>query len=192
MNQHVHELVEAVRSLGIFLTGRPAPKCVRVADPTNFAEKLERVQRALEALDASGSLSEGSGAPEPKNDPAKLKDALDKLIRLLQVKGGNLEEADAIVRESLGLDSDEEARQKKEFSTLPAFAPSRLKRKSGYRPRVNLFPARPGEASLNDLRKIVFELETTRTFLGDTVPRNEHTFNRMMRKMPPPPPGLKR
>lgn len=191
MRQEIHEMVEAVRGLGIRLTGDPAPKCVRLTDPTNFAEKLERLQRALESVDASGAMSEGDGpaAPAPSDDPIRLKDALDKLIRLFQVKGGNLDEADAIVRDSLGLEaSEDEAKRKKEHGTLPAFAPARMKRKKGFRPRLNLYPDRPGEASLNDLRKIVFDLGGTRAILGDTVPKNELAFARMQRRMPPPPP----
>jgi len=197
MKKEVHDLVEAVRGLGLILTGKPAPKCVRITgDPTDFAERLERVQLALDALDASGALAEGSEPPAPRDDPEKLRIALDRVIRLYQVRGGNLDDLDAIVRDSLGLDpSDEEARRKKEHATLPAFAPSQLKRKKkGYRLRLSLYPDRPGEASLNDLRKIAFDVETTRASLGATAPNSEVAHSRVMRKPPrvPVTPGMGR
>lgn len=191
MKREFHELVEAVRALGIRLTGDPAPKCVRVVDPGNFAQKLEQVQRALEALDSSGALAGDAApeAPQPKDDPKKLKEALDKVLRIYQLIGGNLEDVDAIVRETLALGPpEEEAKRSKEHSTLPAFAPARLKRKKGYRPRLNMYPDRPGEASFNDLRKIVYDLESTKAILGDTAPKNELSFQRMQRKRLPPPP----
>lgn len=192
MKKEVHDLVEAVRGLGLVLTGKPAPKCVRITgDPTDFAGRLERVQLALEALDASGSLAEGSEPPSPRDDPERLREALDRVIRLYQVRGGNLDDLDAIVRDSLGLEpGEEEARRKKEHATLPAFAPSRLKRRrGGYKLRLNLFPDRPGEASLNDLRRIAFDVDRTRASLGASAPNSEVAHARVMRKVPPPPPG---
>lgn len=192
MKKEVHDLVEAVRGLGLTLTGRPAPKCVRLSgDPSNFAERLEQVQLSLEALDASGALGSATDNPEPRDDPAKLREALDRVIRLYQVRGGNLDDLDAVVRDALDLESaDEDAKRKKEHATLPAFAPTRLKRKKGYRLRLSLYPDRPGEASLNDMRKIVFDLETTMNSLGATAPKAIPQQARLIRRTPPaPPPG---
>lgn len=193
MKREFLELVEAVRSLGIRLTGKPAPKCVRLADPPNFVQRLEDVQRALEALDASGALAGDHEipAPEPKDDPKRLREALDKVMRLYQIAGGNLQDLDQVVRASLGLGpAEEEAKKGKEHNTLPAFAPARLKRKKGYRPRLNVYPDRPGEASFNDLRKIVYDLNSTSAILGATVPKNEQAFRRMQeKKFPDPPPA---
>jgi len=194
MKREVLNLVDAARNLGIRLTGRPAPKCVRIPDPANFAEKLEELQRALEALDASGALAGDleSPSPEAKDDPRKLREALDRVMRMYQMQGGNLEDLNEVVRDALDLAPEEEGKKRKEHNTLPAFAPARLKRKKGYRPRLNVYPDRPGEASLNDLRKIVHEIENTERILGDTRPRNEMSFQRMQARKPLPPPPAPR
>lgn len=190
MNKEAHALVDAVRGLGIVRTGRPAPRCVRITgDATELASRLDRVQEALEALDAAGGLGQADAPPSPAHDPARLRAALDGLIRLCQVKGTGLGEVDAIVRSALGLDEgDEPAKRKKEHRTLPAFAPDRLKkRRKGYKMRTSILPDRPGEASLEDIRKIVGELDHTMAVAGATVPNSERAFGRMMeRKFPPP------
>jgi len=191
MKKEVHDLVEAVRGLGIKLTGDPAPRCVRISgDARDFAERLERVQRALEALDAAEAASSDAEAPGMANDPGALRKALDGLLRLIQVKGMALEEADAIVRDALGL---QEAETKKK-GTLPAFKPSKLKRKRGYYSvRLKMFPERPGEVKIDDLKKIVHELGATESILGSTMARNEASFERSVRKLSVPPvPGMKR
>lgn len=190
MQKEVHELVQAVRGLGVQLTGKPAPKCIKIAGDTgDFAERLRDVQYALEAFDAaSASDTSVEAKPSSIDDPAKLRKALDDILRFIQTKGVNIAECDEIVRNALELDKGE-AEQKK--GTLPSFVPSKLKKKKGsFRPRVNIYPDRPGEASISDLRKIVHELSITESMLGHTMAKPVASFNRMQTKMLPVP-GMK-
>lgn len=167
MRQEIFDLIDAVRGLGLELTDRDPPKCVRIkGDPADFWQRLERVQRALEDVDASGSLADGSDAPEPKNDPEKLRAALDGVMRLFQLQGGNLQEAIDIVREKMGLEEGE--KKKKGYNTLPFFAPDRIRKKSRYRPRLKLLPERPEDVSFDDLRKMAFEVSVTEALVGST------------------------
>jgi len=108
MRQEIYDLIDAVRGLGLELTDRDPPKCVRITgDTSDFWQRLERVQRALEAVDSGGALAAGGDALEPKNDPEKLRAALDGVMRLFQLQGGNLQEAIDIVRDKMGLDGAE-------------------------------------------------------------------------------------
>lgn len=191
MKKEVHDLIEAVRALGIQLTGKPAPKCIRISgDTSDFAEKLRVVQEALEVLDASGAASEGKDfdGPEGVNDPVKLRAAIDGLLRFVQVKGDNFNEADAIVRDALNLEQGE---KKKAQGGLPTFTPARGKKRKGtYKPRLNVFPERPGEASLNDLKKIVHEISVTESLLGSTIAKPVRAAERSQAKAFGRPPGM--
>lgn len=167
MRQDIHDLVDAVRGLGLELTDKDPPKCVRITgDPSDFWLRLERVQRALEAVDSAGAHGEGNDGLEPKNDPEKLKQALDGVMRLFQLKGGNLQEAIDIVQNALGVEEGE--KQKKGYVTLPFFAPDRIRRKSRYKPRLKLLPERPEDVTLDDLRKMAFEVSQTEHLVGST------------------------
>lgn len=167
MRPEVYELIDAVRNLGLELTDRDPPKCVRIkGDPSDFWQRLERLQRALEAVDSEGALDAEGAALEPRNDPEKLKAALDGVMRLFQLQGGNLQEAIDIVRDKMGLDGAE--KKKKAYITLPFFAPASLKRKKKYKPRLKLLPKRPEDVSFDDLRRMAFEVSVTETLLGDT------------------------
>jgi hypothetical protein len=167
MRQEIYDLIDAVRGLGLELTDRDPPKCVRIkGDPADFWMRLERVQRALEEVDSSGSLAEGADAPEPRNDPEKLRAALDGVMRLFQLQGGNLQEAIDIVREKMGVEEGE--KKKKGYVTLPFFAPDRIRKKSRYRPRLKLLPERPEDVTFDDLRKMAFEVSVTESLVGST------------------------
>lgn len=192
MKKEIHDLIEAVRALGIELTGKPAPKCIRILGDTGaFAEKLKGVQEALEAVDASGGTSEGKEieGPEGVNDPVKLRAAIDGLLRFVQIKGDFLAEADAIVRDALSLANGDE---KKAKGGLPTFTPGRGKKKrpGTYKPRLNVFPERPGEASLNDLKKIVHEISVTESLLGSTIAKPVQSARRDHAKAFSRPPGM--
>lgn len=187
MQKEVHDLVQSVRGLGVELTGKPAPKCIKISGDTgDFAERLRDVQIALEAFDAAtASGTDMDAKPEAVNDPQKLRKALDGLLRFIQTKGLNIAECDDIVRNALELEDADEAKKSK--STLPSFVPSKLKKRRGsFKPRVNIYPDRPGEASLSDLRKIVHELSVTESILGHTMAKPEASFERMQRKMGSP------
>ncbi|WP_315922750.1 hypothetical protein [Mesorhizobium sp. SP-1A] len=191
MKKEIHDLIECVRALGIELTGNPAPKCIRISgDTSEFADKLKQVQIALEAVDASGAASDGKDVdgPEGINDPVKLRAAIDGLLRFVQVKGDFLAEADAIVRDALNLDQPENTKSK---GGLPSFTPSRMKKRRGtYKPRLNVFPERPGEASLNDLKKIVHEISVTESLLGSTIAKPVQSALRSQAKAFGRPPGM--
>lgn len=167
MRQEIYDLIDAVRGLGLELTDRDPPKCVRIkGDPGDFWQRLERVQRALEAVDADGALAAGGEALEPKNDPEKLRAALDGVMRLFQLQGGNLQEAIDIVRDKMGLDGGE--KKNKGYVTLPFFAPNSLRKRGKYKPRLRLLPERPEDVTLDDLRKIAFEISVTEALVGST------------------------
>lgn len=171
MRREIHDLVEAVRGLGLRLTGRPSPQCVRIAgDPRDFAERLASVQEALEAADASGALAgpDGPDAPSPADGEAdRLRLALDRLLRYVQVKGVDMAEAVDIVAEAMDLDGV--GKPQRAYAALPRFGPKGWKRGGGFKPRLKLLPDRPGDASLGDLRRIAFDVQVTATFLGATV-----------------------
>jgi hypothetical protein len=170
MRQEIYDLIDAVRGLGLELTDRDPPKCVRIkGDTSDFWQRLERVQRALEEVDSSGSLNDGADAPEPRNDPEKLRAALDGVMRLFQLQGGNLQEAIDIVREKMGVEEGEKKR--KGYVTLPFFAPDRIRKKSRYRPRLKLLPERPEDVTFDDLRKMAFEVSVTEALVGSTYRR---------------------
>ncbi|NTF17524.1 hypothetical protein G6L37_03875 [Agrobacterium rubi] len=167
MRQEIYDLIDAVRGLGLELTDRDPPKCVRIkGDTGDFWLRLERVQKALEAVDADGALSEGGDGLEPRNDPEKLRAALDGVMRLFQLQGGNLQEAIDMVRDKMGLDGGE--KKKKGYVTLPFFAPNSIRKKGKYKPRLRLLPERPEDVTLDDLRKMAFEVEVTEALVGST------------------------
>jgi hypothetical protein len=170
MRREIHDLVESVRALGVRLTGQPAPKCIRlVGDPTDFAERLAAVQESLEAADASGALADDGGPEAPKADDeaVRLRKALDGVLRYIQVRGVDMEEAVEIVADALGVEGGKKASSA--FVTLPKFAPKGWKKKRSFKPRLKLLPDSPGDASINGLRKMAFEAEMTTTLLGSTV-----------------------
>jgi len=167
MRQEIYDLIDAVRGLGLELTDRDPPKCVRITgDTSDFWQRLERVQRALEAVDSGGALAAGGDALEPKNDPEKLRAALDGVMRLFQLQGGNLQEAIDIVRDKMGLDGAE--KKNKGYITLPFFAPNSIRKKRKYKPRLKLLPERPEDVTLDDLRKMAFEVSVTEALVGST------------------------
>lgn len=147
MKKEIHELIDSVRALGIELTDKPSPKCIRISgEIADFADRLRRVQVALEAVDAAGSKSvDNEAGLEGVNDPVKLRSAIDGLIRFIQVKGDYLTEADAIVRSALGLT---EGQHDKSKGSLPSLTPSKMKKKRTYRPRLNIYPERPVKLAL--------------------------------------------
>lgn len=169
MRVELHDLVEAARSLGLRLTGRPAPNCIKVSgDTSDFAARLAVLQEALERVDASGALSEGGGpdAPAPEGEADRLKTALDRLLRFVQVKGVDMAEAVDIVADALGVEG---GKKSSAFVTLPKFAPKGWKKKKSFKPRLKLLPDRPGDVSLGELRKIAFEAEMTTNSLGSAI-----------------------
>lgn len=168
MKQAVHDLIQAVENLKLEVTEEPAPNCVRVSlTPKLFWSGLKDVQLALEAVHRDGAASHDVEEPHPKDNPEKLKRALDGLMRLYQVKGGNLEEATEVIEEALGLTSEEQD-NRNTFDTLPNFAPSKIKRARRYKPRLNLVPEKHASVSFNALRRMNFEVQHAQSLLGAT------------------------
>ena len=169
MRQEFYELVDAVRGLGLELTEKDPPKTVRIrGDASTFWLRLETLQRALEAFDSSGAAEEDGGVLEPRNDPVKLRAALDGVLRLFQMQGGNVQEAVDLVRDAMGLEEGGGKKKKKGYVTLPVFAPNALKKRARFKPRLSLLPERPSDVSLEDLRRMAFEVSQTEAMLGST------------------------
>ncbi len=171
MKQVVHDLIQAVRNLGLEVTDEPSPKCVRVSiTSTEFWSRMKELQLALEAVDRDGADKLDVEAPHPKDNPEKLKLALDGLMRLYQIKGGNLEEASEVIRNALELTDDQEkaSDNRNTFDILPNFAPSALKRARRYKPRLNLVPEKHASVSFNQLRRMNFEVLHAHALLGAT------------------------
>lgn len=169
MKQVVHDLIQAVRNLGLEVTDEPPPKCVRVSiTSTEFWTRMRELQLALEAVDRDGMSKLDVEAPHPKDNPEKLRLALDGLMRLYQVKGGNLEEATEVIQNALGLTEEKQQDNRNTFEILPNFAPSKLKRARRYKPRFNLVPEKHSAVSFNSLRKMNFEVLHAQQVLGAT------------------------
>jgi Arc/MetJ-type ribon-helix-helix transcriptional regulator len=171
MKQVVHDLIQAVRNLGLEVTEEPSPKCVRVSiTSTEFWSRMKELQLALEAVDRDGADKLDVEAPHPKDNPEKLKIALDGLMRLYQIKGGSLEEASEVIRNALELTDDQEKQNdnRNTFDILPNFAPSKLKRARRYKPRLNLVPEKHSSVSFNQLRRMNFEVLHAQSLLGAT------------------------
>lgn len=175
MRQEVYDLIDAVRALELELTP-DGDRPVRIAgDKREFLFKLEQLQMALEAFDSAEAHSEGEDAPEPHNDPRRLKEALDGVMRLFQLAGGNLQDAVDIVQAKLGVEAE---KKKKGYETLPFFAPDRMRRRSRYKPRLRLLPERPEDVTFDDLRKMAFEVGVTEKMVGDTYRSSRHSRDR--------------
>lgn len=171
MKQVVHDLIQAVRNLGLEVTDEPAPRCVRVSiTSTEFWTRMKELQLALEAVDQDGASKLDVEAPHPKDNPEKLKLALDGLMRLYQIKGGNLEEASEVIRNALELTDEQEhtSDNRTTFDILPNFAPSKLKRARRYKPRFNLVPEKHASVSFNSLRRANFDVLYAQHMLGST------------------------
>lgn len=169
MKKEVVELIEAVRNLNLRLTGDPAPHGVRISDNRDvFAGKLELLQVALEMVDKSGAMSSEIDVPEPKDDPLKLRLAIDGLMRLYQLKGGSLDQASEVIQQALGVASEEKD-SRKTYDTLPNFAVDRIKRKRSRKYRTDIVPKTSESISFNSLRKMYFEVMDSQNLLGDTV-----------------------
>jgi hypothetical protein len=166
MRPELVDLVEAVRALGLRRTGKPAPGCVRISgDPKDFPSRLDLLQSRLEAVDASGALSQGDGPDAPAPDEVqRLRKALDGLLRYIQVKGVDMEAAVDIVSEAIGVDVPR--KREKAYETLPMFAPRGWKRRKRFSPRLKLMPDLPGDVSLGALRALAGEANMTVTMMG--------------------------
>ncbi|WP_327211024.1 hypothetical protein [Rhizobium leguminosarum] len=172
MRQEVYDLIDAVRALGLELTPEEDRPVRVTGDRSEFPFRLEQLQMALEAFDSAEAHSDGDDVPEPHNDPKRLKEALDGVMRLLQLAGGNLQDAVDIVQTKLGVESE---KKKKGYETLPFFAPDRIRRRSRYKPRLRLLPERPEDVTFDDLRKMAFEVGVTEKMVGDTYRTSRHS-----------------
>jgi len=195
MSPEIIDLVEAVRALGIRLTGKPSPGCIRIGgDPKDFPLRLASLQERLEAVDASGALAddEGPAAPRPSDGEAeRLRRALDGLLRYIQVKGVDMDAAVDIVSDALGVDVQQ--KKEKAYETLPRFAPRGVKRRKGFSPRLRLMPDLPSDVSIGSLRRIAGEANMTATMMGSGFAQESRRMaddvDRMSSVEVPPPPS---
>jgi hypothetical protein len=181
MRPEAYELVDAVRGLGIELTDAPAPKCLRItSDPETFWMRLVDVQRALEAFDRA----EGQGSDMEGPAPDGLRKALDAVLRLYELQGGNMEQATLVVQAALDVEAaDARATKKgrKDPNLLPHFAPANIKKKEAYKPRINLLPPLPGSVDMDGLRRLGFEVSYVEAISGSTLAADPHGRNRPSR-----------
>jgi hypothetical protein len=172
MTPQIVNLIEATRALGLKLTDQPAPQCIRIGGhPSSFPERLATLQRALEDVDASGAnaLSGGPDAPVP-DTVKRLEKALDGLLRFIQIKGVDVDAAVDIVAQAMDLDIEGKDKTKP-FETLPMFRPKNWKKKKAFKPRFQLMPDLPGDAGIEDLRKIAGMAQETANLMGSAAGR---------------------
>jgi hypothetical protein len=175
MRPEIFDLIESVRALGIELTDAPAPKCLKITgDPNAFWAGLVTVQRSLEAVDRSGGTSTDIDTPEPSLDSDKLRRALDGVLRLYELQGGNMDQAVNVVEEALAVTSEAKTEKKgKQYAALPVFAPNGIKKKSSYSPRIRLIPEMPGSVSMAGLRSMNFDISYVEAISGATLASDE-------------------
>ncbi|MCS4089813.1 hypothetical protein [Rhizobium sp. BK176] len=179
MRQEAYDLIEAVRSLGIELNAAPGPKALKIStDADTFWARLVVVKRALDAFDRAGGTGIDVDAPAPDD---KLKKALDAVLRLYELQGGNMEQVFTVVQEALEVEpvrEDKAEKKKKGYVTLPVFAPNGIKKKATYSPRISLIPPMPGSVSLDDLRRLGFDVSYVEAISGNTLASDPHERNR--------------
>jgi len=179
MRPEIHDLIEAVRALGLSRTGKPSPRCIRIGcDPREFPDKLEVLQECLERVDASGALSSQEDASQELD---RYRKALDGLLRFIQVCGIDPEPAIDIVANALELEG--EAKREKAYETLPMFAPKGWKRKKKLNPRLHLLPTLPGDAGIADLKKIAFAARMTADWMGAGFVRESKRLTEKIERM---------
>lgn len=179
MRQEAYDLVEAVRSLGIELTATIGPKALKITtDAETFWSRLVLVKKALDAFDRAGGTGIDVEAPSPDE---KLKKALDAVLRLYELQGGNMEQVASVVQEALEVEpvATKAEKKKKGYVTLPVFAPNGIKKKSTYSPRISLIPPMPGSVSMDDLRRLGFDVVYVEAISGSTLAADPHERNRV-------------
>lgn len=132
MRKELHRLAEAVRALRLTPTGQPAPDCVRLGIAKDrLPEALLELHSALEAVDAAGGVST---VLAPTEDVAKLRQAVDGVLRFVKMRGIGIDEAEDIVRDALGKGK----KRRKRLEPLPVFAPNGWKRRKGFKPMLKI------------------------------------------------------
>jgi hypothetical protein len=132
MRKEVVDLVEAARALKLTRTGEPGVRCVRIGVPSpEFPSKLETLQAALEAVDASGALKAGAG--ELDND--RMKSAIDSVFRWMKMQGIDTNDPLRILGEAL---AGKPAKSQGSYMPLPKFAPNVAKKKKKWNPQLKL------------------------------------------------------
>lgn len=164
MRKDIHRLAEAVRALQIEPTGIPAPNCVRLGIAK---EKLP--QALLEARDALDAFDGAGGAPAepaPDEDAAKLRLAIDGLLRHFKMLGQDVESAEDIVLNALG--KSKTKKRRKRLEPLPVFAPNGWKRRKGFKPTLRIAADSVTKSDVEaDARKMNWVIDE----LGAAAPR---------------------
>ncbi len=166
MKKELSDIVEAARSLGVVLTGRDGPGCVRISGaPDEFPARLMRLQVAVEAYDRSA----GGGA---ENDGAAAKAALDALFRWMAEKNIDLREPMAVV-EAARSSTQQGQKRKKGYVILPRFAPNGWKKRRGYKPKLRMLPDATEQKlkSMDAVKGYAFDCHAAAMMLGAVLPR---------------------
>lgn len=129
MRKEAHALVDAVRALGLALTGKPAPRCITVGIPAaEFSVGLARVQEALEALDRSGAASEDPEVVE------NMRKGIDGVFKWVRLQGLDTAEPLQILADAL---AGRASRRPAKYEMLPKLTPF-SRRKSNWKPKLHL------------------------------------------------------
>jgi hypothetical protein len=154
MRKDIHRLAEAVRALQIEPTGQSAPNCIRLAIvKEKLPEALLEAREALDAFDAAGGVT---AAPPPTEDVAKLRQAIDGLLRYVKMRGLETDDAEDIVQSALG----KSKKRRKRLEPLPVFAPNGWKHRKKFKPtlRIALDNKSDMESDARKMRWVIDEL----------------------------------
>lgn len=182
MQKEFFELVEAARNLKIKITDKPSPKCIAIqGNLSEFPENLKRLQEALEKFDSVSGTTLNDENKE--NDVNKYKKALDGIIKLLQIKGQDLDEIKSIITNSLEIEG--ETKSSNDYSTLPKFAPKAWKKKKGFRPRLKLTIDNKAldQINANDLLKMKTEIDMTNNMIGEMAIKQNSKEEKMIEEL---------
>lgn len=169
MRKDIHRLAEAVRALQIEPTGHPAPNCIRlVIAKETLPEALLEAREALDAFDAAGGASISSS---PTEDVAKLREAIDGLLRYVKMRGLEIDDAEDIVRNALG----KSKKRRKKLEPLPVFAPNGWKRRKKFKPTLRIgadsTTKSDVESDARKMRWVIDELGPAAVNPADVAPR---------------------
>ncbi len=163
MRKEIHRLAEAVRAMQIEPTGQAAPNCVRLGmAKEKLPEALLEAREALDAFDAAGGPAANEAAPA--EDAGKLRQAIDGLLRYIKMRGLDLDDAEDIVRSSLG----KHKKRRKRLEPLPIFAPNGWKRRKRFKPALKIAS---DSQSLSDRESDVRKMRWVLDELGSAAAR---------------------
>lgn len=168
MRKTLIDLVETVRGLRLSFSAKGEDRRVKLGiDPTALPSHLLAIHDALQAFDADGGV-----AFDDAEESGRLRKALDATFRWIRVQGLSTDEPLDLVAEALG---SKKERRKAAYDILPAFAPQHVRKKKGWKPRLQL-PADQFHVmrSIDDHRKFAADAQQVLMRIGDVAPIDEY------------------